>query len=521
MGFGPNLSEGQGRLSLKDRYLIALDQGTTSTRALAFDASLNLLGSSHIELEQYYPADGWVEHDAADIWQASLSVLADLIEEMAERDLQPEALGITNQRETTVLWDRKTGEPLHRAIVWQDRRTSGLCESLRGDEDLSDGVSARTGLLLDPYFSATKLAWLLDDPAGPRLRAKAERGDVCFGTMESYLVYRLTSGRVHISDATNASRTMLFDIHDMAPFEPLISRLNIPKSLLPRIVDNAGRFGTVADGLPGAGLPITGLAGDQQSAAVGQAAIKPGLVKSTYGTGCFVLMNTGDKIIRSGARLLSTVAYQIEGVRSYGLEGSIFNAGTVVQWLRDGLGLIDHAGETVTHANAVDDTAGVYMVPAFTGLGAPYWQPDARGTIVGLTRATRKNHLVRAGLESVAYQTADLLAAFAADGGLPVELRIDGGMAANDWFMDFLGDVCGVRVIRPKCIETTALGAAMLAGVGCGWWADLAEASSLWREQDRSDPQMEDFQRGRLLAGWQRAVRQCLSGVEPTLDKGV
>ncbi|MCJ9428886.1 glycerol kinase GlpK [Kordiimonas marina] len=491
-------------------YILALDQGTTSTRALAFNAEHKVLAVAQRELKQYYPANGWVEHDAAEIWDASLAVMAEVIGAMEARGMTPMALGITNQRETTILWDRRTGEPVHRAIVWQDRRTADVCDDLRKEAGVTARITRQTGLLLDPYFSATKIAWILDN--NPDLRALATAGDLAFGTVESYLLYRLTGGIRHATDATNASRTMLCDIRTCTWSEELLDLTRVPKALMPEIVDNAGAFGVVDEGLPGAGIPITGLIGDQQSAAVGQACIAPGQVKSTYGTGCFVLQNTGEELVYSQNRMLSTVAYRIGGKTAYAMEGSIFNAGTVVQWFRDQLGLIQSAPDSEALVAGLSDSGGVYMVPAFTGLGAPHWRADARGMLSGLTRDTSAAHIVRAGLESVVYQTADLFAALKADGAQPAEIvRVDGGMAANGWFVQYLADICDVPVERPVSVETTALGAALCAGVGIGLWPDLEAATAQWQLDAHYDPAMEAGHRAGLLKGWQAALRQCLA----------
>ncbi|RMB07714.1 glycerol kinase GlpK [Eilatimonas milleporae] len=493
-------------------YLLSLDQGTTSTRALAVSPDQTVLASAQKPLEQHYPHSGWVEHDAEDIWQAVVHVLSDVVSCMADRGLKPLALGITNQRETTILWERGTGTPLARAIVWQDRRTAPICVRLGRDKGVEATVTRKTGLVLDPYFSATKLAWLLDDEAGPGLRASAERGDLCFGTVESYLAYRLTGGGAHVSDAANASRTMLLDIRDVDWSDDLLRLFGIPCSILPDVVDNTETVGVIADGLPAAGTPIAGLIGDQQAAAIGQGCIHPGMIKSTYGTGCFVLQNTGDDLLYSQHKLLSTIAYKTPGGVAYAMEGSIFNAGTVVQWFRDQIGLIASAQDSEDMVAALDGTGGVYMVPAFTGLGAPHWDPDARGLITGLSRATTAAEIVRAGLESVVYQTADLFDLLQRDGTpRPETVRIDGGMAANGWFARFLADICDVPVERPASIETTALGAALAAGVGIGLWPDLAAATAGWRQEAAFSPAMSSEKRGHLLAGWQAALRQCLA----------
>ena len=494
--------------------LLAIDQGTTSTRVLAFGLDRTILAQHQVPLKQHYPMDGWVEHDAEEIWQAVLTCLTHVLEHLEGR-AKPVGIGITNQRETTVVWDRASGTPLHRAIVWQDRRTAKACELLSKEKGFAAEANAVTGLLLDPYFSGTKLAWLLDDLKGPSLRNLAADGTLAFGTVESYLVYRLTGGTHHVSDATNASRTLLCDINTGTWSDVMLDHLKIPSHILPEIVDCCGDFGCVAGDLPGRGLPITGLAGDQQSAAIGQACLSPGDMKSTYGTGCFLLQNTGDTVVRSANKLLSTIAYQMAGKRHYAVEGSIFNAGTVVQWLRDDLGVIESAAESEDLVQTVPDTGGVYMVPAFTGLGAPHWSAEARGLITGITRATGKAHLVRAGLESVAYQTADLFSALKADGAAaPTKLRIDGGMAQNSWFAQFLSDICDVPVERPASVETTALGAALCAGVGLGIWPDLAATANEWSADAAFKPQMDPAIRFGKRDGWDKAVRQCLTGTE-------
>lgn len=489
--------------------LIAIDQGTTSTRALAFDTDLRELAVAQIPLEQHFPHNGWVEHDAAEIWQATLKVLGEVIGKAKAAGYTPLAVGITNQRETTVLWDRESGEPLHRAIVWQDRRTVAVCANLAEDKATVQKVQEQTGLLLDPYFSATKIAWLLDHVPGAREKAAA--GKLAAGTIECYLAWRLTGGKSHVSDATNASRTMLMDIRNGQWSEDLCRLFEVPMRLLPEIVDNAGAFGTIADGLPGAGLPITGMIGDQQSAAVGQACIAPGQVKSTYGTGCFLLQHTGDQMVLSRNRLLSTVASRMKGKLAYAVEGSIFNAGTVIQWFRDGIGLIENSADSEAAAVRAGTTDGVYLVPAFTGLGAPHWAPEARGLISGLTRGTNADQLVRAGLESIAYQTNDLLTALKADGaGSAKQIRIDGGMAANGWFAQFLADICDATVDRPETLETTALGAAICAGIGAGVWPDLETATRNWTLDRRFEPDMDAGTRKKMTAGWDQAVSRCL-----------
>jgi len=485
-------------------HVLAIDQGTTSTRAIVFDARRRPVATSRREFAQHYPAHGWVEQDAEDIWHDVLSTTRDAL---AQAAVPVRAIGIANQRETVVVWDKATGAPIHRAIVWQDRRTADACAKFRADgaEDL---VRARTGLLLDPYFSATKLAWILDNVAGARQRA--ERGELLFGTIDCFLLWRLTGGRVHATDATNAARTLLFDIHRGCWDEDLLRLFRTPAAMLPEVRDNAGSFGETAPGLFATALPITGMAGDQQAALVGQGCFRPGMVKSTYGTGCFALMNTGGQALPSQHRLLTTVAYRLAGRTTYALEGAIFTAGAAIKWLRDGLGLITHASQTDDMATRVPDHHGVYMVPGFVGLGAPHWDPEARGLICGLTLDATAAHIARAALESVAYQTHDLVQAMAGDGGgAPLAIRVDGGMAANDWFCQFLADMLETVVERPAFLETTALGAAVLAGMGSGLYrdAEATEASDL----RRFDPRTDDARRQRLLAGWRDALRRTLT----------
>ena len=491
-------------------HILALDQGTTSSRAIVFDARLRIRGVGQQEFKQYFPASGWVEHDAEDIWR---SVLATCKSAMRKAKVKPpdiRAIGITNQRETTLVWDRKTGRPIHRAIVWQDRRTADACARLKaaGHEPM---VAAKTGLLLDPYFSGTKIAWLLDNVKGARQRA--ERGELCFGTIDSFLIWRLTGGRVHATDATNASRTLLYDIHSGAWDDELLALINVPRAMLPEVKDCAADFGMTEPGLFGHSIAIAGVAGDQQAASIGQACFQPGMMKSTYGTGCFALLNTGEKPVHSRNRLLTTVAYQLGGKRTYALEGAIFIAGAAVQWLRDGLKLVKTAAETGRLARAVDAKQDVYLVPAFVGLGAPYWNAEARGAIFGLTRATTARELARAALEAVCYQTRDLLEAMRKDWGARGEtiLRVDGGMTASDWTMQCLADILAAPVDRPKVLETTALGAAYLAGLQAGLYPQPEEFAKLWRLDKRFSPKMDAKLRERKYAGWREAVRKLLA----------
>jgi glycerol kinase len=492
-----------------ERSILAIDQGTTSSRAILFSGDGRRLGQAQKELPQHFPQSGWVEHDAEDIWRDTLEVMRGALEDAGRGVEAVAAIGITNQRETTVIWDRATGEAIHKAIVWQDRRTAGLCQRLRS-EGAEEVVRQRTGLLLDPYFSGTKIAWLLDNVPGARERA--ERGELAFGTIDCFLLWRLTGGRVHATDATNAARTLVFDIRRQVWDPELLALLRIPASLLPEVKDSDADFGATEPELLGRAVPIGGIAGDQQAATVGQACFEPGMMKSTYGTGCFALFNTGAELVHSQHRLLSTIAYRLGGKTTYALEGSIFVAGAAVQWLRDGLGIIASAQETEALARQADTGQRVYLVPAFTGLGAPYWDAEARGAVFGLTRATGPAELARAALEAVCYQTRDLLEAMHADGASGLEaLRVDGGMVANDWMLQMLADILGVAVERPVVAETTALGAAYLAGLNQGLFADLAAVASHWRRDARFEPTMAAEERDTRYAGWQDAVSRVRS----------
>ncbi|ARN73197.1 glycerol kinase GlpK [Oceanicoccus sagamiensis] len=485
--------------------ILSIDQGTTSSRAMVFDADIQVIASAQQEFPQLYPAEGWVEHDPAVILDSVISVSRQALASAEQQGYSIAGIGITNQRETTVVWNRSTGKALYNAIVWQDRRTAEQCEQLK-QQKLETQVQARTGLLLDPYFSATKIAWILDNIDGAR--EQAEQGELAFGTIDSFLIWHLTGGKVHATDATNASRTNLYNIYS-GKWDPwLLDTFNVPKQLLPKVMDCSAHFGDTDNSLFGRAIPITGVAGDQQAASIGQCCFAPGAIKSTYGTGCFVMINSGDKPVISKHRLLTTVAYQLEGKPSYAIEGSIFVAGAAVQWLRDGLGLIDSAAETESLAAGLEGNSGVYMVPAFTGLGAPYWRPDVRGAIFGLTRATSPAHMVRATLESVAYLTHDLFTAMANDGIKPASLKVDGGMVANDWFLQFLADVLALPVCRPVVMETTVLGAAYLAGRQLGIYGDFDAFTALWRGAGEFEPRMEECQRSDLLEGWQDAVRR-------------
>ena len=488
-------------------HLLAIDQGTTSSRAILFDRDARAVAVAQRELQQHYPARGWVEHDPEQIWQDTVAVAREAL--AAIEPSRVAAVGITNQRETVVVWDRATGEPIHRAIVWQDRRTADECAKLKSDGAETD-VRQRTGLLLDPYFSATKIAWILDNVA--EARARAERGELACGTIDSFLLWRLTGGAVHATDATNASRTSLFDIHTQCWDAELCRLFRVPEALLPEVRDNSGIFGMTAAGLFDAQLPIAGMAGDQQAALFGQACFAPGMVKSTYGTGCFMLVNTGDQAVRSEHRLLTTPAYRLGGRTTYALEGSIFVAGAAVKWLRDGLGVVAHASETDSMATRVPDSHGVYMVPAFVGLGSPYWDPAARGAVFGLTLDTTGAHLARAALEAVAYQTFDLADAMTKDGAARSSaVRVDGGMAANAWLCQFLADILQVPVERPGNLETTAVGAAFLAGLASGVWEGLEALSGTWTRRDCFEPAMDGDRRQRLIDGWHAAVAKTLT----------
>jgi glycerol kinase len=498
---------------MKNSHILAIDQGTTSTRAIVFDAQARTVAVARREFTQHYPASGWVEHDAEDIWRDTLATVGEAIERSGVGVAGIRAVGITNQRETSVIWERATGKPIHRAIVWQDRRTADVCAQLKaqGAEAL---VRARTGLLLDPYFSGTKVAWLLDHVPGARRRA--EQGELAFGTIDSFLLWRLTGGRVHATDVTNASRTLLFDIHAQAWDEELMRLLRVPRTLLPEVRDSSEVYGTTEPGLFGAALPIAGIAGDQQAALVGQACFEPGMVKSTYGTGCFLLLNTGAVAVSSANRMLTTPAYRIGGRITYAMEGSIFVAGAAIKWLRDSLKVITSAAETAALAAGVSENHGVYLVPAFVGLGAPHWDPNARGLICGLNLDTSGATLARAALESIAYQTLDLTRAMARDGAQrAAAIRVDGGMAANDWFCQFLADVLDARVERPVELETTALGAAFLAGLATGVWGDLAAITRTWARQAEFAPRMQPARRDALIGGWEQALRRTLAGNAP------
>ena len=490
------------------QYILSMDQGTTSSRAIIFDQQYAIVEQAQQEFAQHFPDSGWVEHNPADIWQTSLDTARQALANSGISADQIAAIGITNQRETTLLWDRNSGEPVYNAIVWQDRRTADYCNSLK-DQGQESMITSKTGLLLDPYFSATKVAWILDNVEGAR--ARAEAGELAFGTMDTWLLWNLTEGRSHATDATNASRTMLYNIHQGSWDNELLSLFNIPSSVLPEVKDCAADFGHSS--LLGAEIPILGIAGDQHAATLGQACFDTGMMKSTYGTGCFALLNTGETAVTSNNRLLTTIAYQLDGKTTYALEGSIFIAGAAVQWLRDSLGIIDSAKQSCELAAEADDSQQVYMIPAFTGLGAPWWDADARGALIGLTRGTGPAEISRAALESVCYQTLDLLNAMQADWQQSADtvLRVDGGMVASDWTMQRLADILQSPVDRPIIAETTALGAAWLAGSRAGVWPDQAGFAQSWKLDKNFAPQMALEERDSKVAGWDKAVRRVLS----------
>ena len=493
---------------MSTQYILAMDQGTTSSRAIIFDQQYAIVEQAQQEFAQHFPDSGWVEHSPADIWQTSLDTARQALANSGISADQIAALGITNQRETTLLWDRQTGEPVYNAIVWQDRRTADYCSKLK-DQGHEASITSKTGLLLDPYFSATKIAWILDNVEGARVRAEAS--ELAFGTMDSWLLWNLTQGRSHATDATNASRTMIYNIHNGDWDSELLELFNIPRSLLPEVKDCNANYGSTS--LLGSDIAILGIAGDQHAATLGQACFAKGMMKSTYGTGCFALLNTGDTAVASSNRLLTTIAYQLDGKTTYALEGSIFIAGAAVQWLRDGLGIIDSAKQSGQLAAEADDSQQVYMIPAFTGLGAPWWDADARGALIGLTRGTGPAEISRAALESVCYQTLDLLKAMQADWSQSEDtvLRVDGGMVASDWTMQRLADILQAQVDRPVIAETTALGAAWLAGSGAGLWPDQAGFAQSWKLEKNFAPQMAVGERDSKVAGWDKAVRRVLS----------
>jgi len=486
-------------------YILSLDQGTTSSRAIIFDKKGNIVATAQKEFTQHFPQSGWVEHDANEIWSTQVGVASEVVVKAGLHTGDIAAIGITNQRETTVVWDRDTHLPICPAIVWQDRRTAAYCDKLKKDGH-AGMIREKTGLVTDAYFSGTKVKWILDNVEGAR--DKAQRGELCFGTVDSWLLWKLTNGEVHATDVSNASRTLLFNIHTMQWDTELLSLFGIPENMLPEVRSSSEVYGYTENILSAARIPVAGIAGDQQSALFGQMCTEPGMVKNTYGTGCFMLMNTGEKPVVSQNNLLTTVAWKIDGKVQYALEGSVFIGGAVVQWLRDGLRIIQTSKDVEELARKVSDNGGVYLVPAFTGLGAPYWNQHARGTIVGISRGTSDAHIARAAVESIAFQSMDLLQSMEADAGIPIrELRVDGGATVNDQLMQFQSDLLNTRVIRPDVTETTALGAAYLAGLATGFWKDVEEVRQNWKANKTFEPTMDDTQRRTLRKNWQRAVK--------------
>ncbi|MFZ5643823.1 MAG: glycerol kinase GlpK [Bacillota bacterium] len=501
---------------MEKKYVMALDQGTTSCRAMLFDGNSNIIGVAQKEFTQIYPKPGWVEHDAEEIWSTQYGVIAELVAKTGINPGEISSIGITNQRETTVIWDKNTGKPVYNAIVWQCRRTAGICDELKA-EGLSQTFRNKTGLVLDAYFSGTKIKWVLDNVIGANgARGRAEVGQLLFGTMETWLIWKLTGGKVHVTDYSNASRTLMYNIRDLCWDLELLSILGVPSCILPEVRPSSQVYGyTDPDHFFGHSVPIAGAAGDQQAALFGQACYQPGMAKNTYGTGCFMLMNTGDRLYDSANGLLTTIAWGIGGKVEYALEGSIFIAGAAIQWLRDGLKAIEATQDSEYFAGKVDDTGGVYLVPAFVGLGAPYWDMRARGAIVGLTRGTSKEHIIRAALESLAYQTKDVLGAMEADSGIQLKaLKVDGGAVANNLLMQFQADILGVPVERPRVIETTSLGAAYLAGLATGFWKSREDLASRWHLDRRFESQMEGARREKLYSGWKRAVTKAMDWEE-------
>ena len=499
---------------MNTKYVIALDQGTTSSRAIVFDSDQKIVGVAQKEFKQIYPKEGWVEHDPMEIWSSQSGVLAEVIARTGISQHDIIALGITNQRETTIVWDKNTGKPVYNAIVWQCRRTAKICDELKKIEGLDEYVKENTGLLIDAYFSGTKIKWILDNVEGAR--EKAERGELLFGTVDTWLIWKLTNGKVHATDYTNASRTMIYNIKKLEWDEKLLDILGIPKSMLPEVKDCSGTFGYAnLGGKGGHRVPIAGVAGDQQAALFGQACFNKGDSKNTYGTGCFLLMNIGDKMVRSQNGLVTTIAIGLNGKVEYALEGSIFIGGASVQWLRDELKLVSEARDTEYFARKVKDNGGVYVVPAFVGLGAPYWDMYARGAILGLTRGANKNHIIRATLESIAYQTRDVLEAMQEDSGIKLSnLKVDGGAAANNFLMEFQSDILGVNVRRPVTLETTALGAAYLAGLAVGVWESKDEISAQWKLDHEFSANMSEEERNKKYAGWKKAVKRSMAWEE-------
>ena len=494
-----------------EKYILALDQGTTSSRAIVFDHHGSMVATAQKEFKQYYPKPGWIEHDGEEIWESQIEVARQAIKKAKLKASQIAAIGITNQRETTLVWDKDTGELIHKAIVWQDRRTSRYCDQLK-EEGFEETIRKKTGLIADAYFSGTKVKWILDNVAGAK--EKAQAGKLAFGTIDSFLIWKLTGGNLHITDVTNASRTLLYDIHKMWWSNTITKRFEVPMSMLPQVVPSSQNYGETDPDIFGEAIPIGGIAGDQQAALFGQMCVEPGMIKNTYGTGSFVVLNTGNKPITSKNNLLTTVAWQVEGKTTYALEGSIFIAGAIVQWLRDGLGIIKSSSEVEKLAQTVEDNGGVYMVPALAGLGAPHWDQYARGTICGVTRGTTAGHFARAALESIAYQAMDVLRAMQADSGIDFkELRVDGGATANNSLMQFQADLLKIPVVRPKVMETTALGAAYLAGLAVGYWKSLDEIREQW-QMDRTFEPAADFQSEELTKGWDKAVGRSKNWIE-------
>lgn len=492
-----------------NQYILSFDQGTTSSRAIVFDKKGTIVSVAQKEFTQIFPQPGWVEHDANEIWSTQLGVAAEAITKAGLTIQHIAAIGITNQRETTVVWDKGTGMPIHHAIVWQDRRTASFCDELKtaGKDKM---IQQRTGLVVDAYFSATKVKWILDHVEGAR--ARAAKGELCFGTVDSWLLWKLTNGKVHATDVSNASRTMLFNIHTLAWDEELLQLFDVPASMLPEVRSSSEVYGHTQNVLTAHNVPIAGIAGDQQAALFGQMCTQPGMVKNTYGTGCFMLMNTGEKAVPSSNNLLTTIAWKVNGVTQYALEGSVFIAGAVVQWLRDGLKIIRNSSEVESLAAQVSSSEGVYVVPAFAGLGAPYWNQHARGTIVGITRGTTGAHFARAALDSIAYQIRDVLKAMEADSGIAIkELRVDGGATANNLLMQFQSDILQTNVVRPTVVETTALGAAYLAGLAVGYWSGTDDIQQQWQMERVFSPQMPESERAALTAGWTRAINATIS----------
>lgn len=490
-------------------YILALDQGTTSSRSLLFDKQGNIISQAQKEFRQFFPQPGWVEHDANEIWSTQYGTLAESLAKAGITMKQVAGIGITNQRETTVVWDKKTGQPVYNAIVWQDRRTASYCDDLKS-AGLAATIQQKTGLVIDAYFSGTKLKWILDNVTGAR--EKAVKGELAFGTIDSWLTWKLTNGEVHVTDVSNASRTMLYNIHSLQWDEELLKIFDIPASVLPEVKPSSKIYGVTGNIIPDSRIPIAGIAGDQQAALFGQLCTQPGMVKNTYGTGCFMLMNTGEKAIASKNNLLTTIAWKIDNKTEYALEGSVFIAGAVVQWLRDELKIIRTSADVEKLAGQVKDTDGVYIVPAFAGLGAPHWNQYARGSIFGLTRGSSNAHIARAALDSIAYQTYDVLKAMEADAGIHIrELRVDGGATVNNQLMQFQSDILNTKVVRPKITETTALGAAYLAGLAVGYWKNVEEIQQQWQVDKSFSPSMVDAKRNELVNGWQRAVKASIA----------